>query len=38
MDRFKKVYSQGVLTTFEIWVDTETGVTMSGVTTEAPED
>ena len=26
MDRFKKVYSQGVLTTFEIWVDTETGV------------
>lgn len=26
MDRFKKVYSQGVLSTVEIWVDTETGV------------
>lgn len=26
MDRFKKVYSQGVLSTVEIWVDRETGV------------
>ena len=26
MDRFQKIYSQGVLTTFEIWVDRETGV------------
>lgn len=25
-DRFEKVYSQGVLTTTEIWVDKETGV------------
>lgn len=25
-DRFKKVYSQGSVTTTEIWVDTETGV------------
>ena len=26
MDRFQKIYSQGALTTFEIWVDRETGV------------
>lgn len=26
MDRFVKIYSQGVLTTIEIWVDKETGV------------
>lgn len=25
-DRFQKVYSQGILNTVEIWVDTETGV------------
>ena len=25
-DRFEKIYSQGVLTITEIWVDTETGV------------
>jgi len=25
-ERFEKVYSQGVLTTMEIWVDKETGV------------
>ena len=25
-DRFEKVYSQGVLTSMEIWVDRETGV------------
>ena len=24
--RFEKVYSQGTMTTMEIWVDTETGV------------
>ena len=26
MDRFKKVYSQGMIDVMEIWVDTETGV------------
>ena len=26
MERFKKVYSQGVVVVLEIWVDTETGV------------
>jgi len=26
MNRFKKVYSQGIIDVFEIWVDTETGV------------
>ena len=26
MDRFKKVYRQGVLEKLEVWVDTETGV------------
>ena len=26
MERFKKVYSQGAIVLFEIWVDTETGV------------
>ena len=26
VDRFEKVYSQGVLTCNEIWVDTQTGV------------
>lgn len=26
MDRFQKIYTQGVLTTLEIWVDRETGV------------
>ena len=26
MDRFKKVYSQGIIDLVEIWVDTETGV------------
>lgn len=26
MERFKKVYQQGVLEVVEIWVDTETGV------------
>ncbi|MCI9676177.1 MAG: xylan 1,4-beta-xylosidase [Lachnospiraceae bacterium] len=26
MDRFKKVYSQGVIEVMEIWIDTETGV------------
>lgn len=26
MDRFKRVYNQGVLDVMEIWVDTETGV------------
>ncbi len=26
MDRFKKVYTQGTISLFEIWVDTETGV------------
>ena len=25
-DRFERVYAQGSLTTFEIWVDKETGV------------
>ena len=25
-DRFKRIYKQGVLDPFEIWVDTETGV------------
>ena len=24
-DRFEKIYSQGILNTTEIWVDTETG-------------
>ena len=26
MDRFKKVYQQGILDVFEIWIDTKTGV------------
>lgn len=26
MDRFKKVYSQGMVEVMEIWVDRETGV------------
>ncbi len=26
MDRFEKVYSQGVIDVMEIWVDKETGV------------
>lgn len=26
MNRFEKVYSQGMLTVTEIWVDTQTGV------------
>ena len=26
MERFKKVYSQGIIDLVEIWVDTETGV------------
>lgn len=26
MDRFKKVYSQGMMSTVEIWVDTQTGI------------
>lgn len=26
MDRFQKVYSQGVIDVIEIWVDTQTGV------------
>ena len=26
MDRFKKVYRQGVIDILEVWVDTETGV------------
>lgn len=26
MERFKKVYTQGKITSIEIWVDTETGV------------
>ncbi len=26
MERFKKVYTQGVLDVLEVWVDTETGV------------
>lgn len=26
MERFKKVYSQGIIEVLEIWVDTETGV------------
>ena len=26
MDRFKKVYRQGVIEVLEVWVDTETGV------------
>lgn len=26
MDRFKKVYTQGVISVMEIWVDTETGI------------
>ncbi len=26
MDRFEKVYSQGIIDIIEIWVDTETGV------------
>ena len=25
-DRFEKIYSQGILNTTEIWVDTETGI------------
>lgn len=26
MDRFEKIYGQGVVNVVEIWVDTETGV------------
>ena len=26
MDRFQKIYTQGVLDVIEVWVDTETGV------------
>ena len=26
MERFKKIYSQGMIDVIEIWVDTETGV------------
>ena len=26
MERFKKIYEQGVVDVMEIWVDTETGV------------
>ena len=26
MDRFQKIYSQGIVSVMEIWVDTETGV------------
>ena len=26
MDRFKKVYRQGVIEVLEVWVDTDTGV------------
>ena len=26
MDRFEKVYSQGIIDVIEIWVETETGV------------
>ena len=26
VDRFKKVYQQGILDVFEIWIDTQTGV------------
>ena len=26
MDRFEKIYTQGIVTVVEIWVDTETGV------------
>ena len=26
MDRFERIYKQGVMTTMEIWVDRETGV------------
>ena len=29
MERFKKVYQQGVVDVIEIWVDTETGVNYS---------
>lgn len=25
-DRFRKIYSQGVMTVMEIWVDSETGI------------
>ena len=28
-ERFEKIYSQGALTTTEIWVDKETGVNLS---------
>ena len=26
MERFKKIYSQGIVDVLEIWVDTETGI------------
>ena len=26
MERFKKIYTQGVVSIMEIWVDTETGI------------
>lgn len=26
MERFKKIYSQGIIEVVEIWIDTETGV------------
>jgi len=26
MNRFKKVYSQGIIDVFEIWIDIETGI------------
>lgn len=26
MDRFKRIYNQGIMDVMEIWVDTETGV------------
>ena len=26
MERFQKIYSQGIVSVMEIWVDTETGV------------
>ena len=26
MERFKKVYQQGVVSVVEIWIDTETGI------------
>ena len=32
-ERFEKVYSQGALSVFEIWVDKETGVNYIVVTT-----